>query len=156
LSQKNIDSLRKARDYAFLLLKFRIRSEKEIYGRLKKKKFNDTTIKETLSFLKDKGFINDDYFAKAWIESRIKRPLGLRRIKEELKIKGIDREIIDRHLEDISKAYSEEATVTKIIKQRFDRLKGAEPQKAKRRLYAFLLRRGFSPEIVIDAINQLK
>jgi len=155
LYNRNIDSLQKAKNYAFLLLKFRPRSEKEIYQRLKKKKFDDRIIKETIAFLKDKDFINDNYFAKAWVESRLKRPLGLRRIKQELRIKGIGKEIIDSQIDEIKKNYSEEDIVAEIARERFNRLKNIEPEKAKRRLYAYLLRRGFSPEIVIDVINKL-
>ncbi len=82
-----------------MLLKFRLRSEKEIRLRLKKKKFDSKIIDETAAFLKDKDFINDNNFAHLWLESRLKRPLGLRRIKEELRQKGIAREIIDSHSE---------------------------------------------------------
>lgn len=155
MGNKNKDSLQKAKDYAFLLLKFRLRSEKEIYGRLRKKKFEEKVIKETLAFLKDKRFIDDNYFAKVWIESRIKKPLGLRRLKQELKIKGIDKEIIDSQIEQIKKDYSEEDIVTEIAKRRLQKLKGIEPRKAKRRILGYLLRRGFSPDIVMDVISQL-
>jgi len=151
---KFIDLLSKAKNYAFLLLKFRPRSEKEIRVRLKKKKFDQEIIEETVAFLKDKDFINDNYFAKAWVESRLKRPLGLRRIKEELKVKGIDKEIIDSQIGEIKKSYSEEDIVTEIARERFNRLKNIERELAKRRLYAYLLRRGFSPEIVINVLNQ--
>lgn len=153
--KNNQELLQKARDYAFLLLKFRPRSEKELYARLKKKKITEEIIRETLAFLKDKGFIDDQLFAKTWIESRLKRPLGLRRIKEELKLKGIDKEIIESQIHELKKTYTEPDIVIKIAKARLSKLKGIEPQKAKRRVYAYLLRRGFSPEIVIDAINQL-
>ncbi len=47
---------------------------------------------------KEKDFINDSYFAGAWIDSRLLRPLGLRRIRQELKIKGIANEIIDEKI----------------------------------------------------------
>ena len=137
-----------------MLLKFRPRSEKEIYLRLKKKKFEERIIKEVLLFLKDKDFIDDNHFAKIWIESRIKRPLGLRRLKEELRIKGIPQEIIDSKIEEIKKSYSEEDVVSKMAKERLHKLKGVESQKAKRRVFAYILRRGFSPEIVIDVLNQ--
>ena len=147
--------LQKARDYAFLLLKFRPRSENEIRQRLKKKKFDVGIIEMTLSFLKDKGFIDDDYFAKTWIESRIKKPLGIRRLKAELSIKGINKAIIDTQIDEIKKSYSEEDIVGGIVKDRLNKLKGIDPQKAKKRVYAYLLRRGFSPEVVIDIINQL-
>lgn len=155
-NKNNIDSLQKAKNYAFLLLKYRLRSEKEIYTRLKKKKFDATIIEEILSFLKNNNFINDDYFTKAWIESRLSKSISLRRLKEELKIKGIDKEIIDSQISQIKKGYCESDIVTKIAQERFSKLQHRiEPQKAKRRIYAYLLRRGFSPEVVIDAINQL-
>lgn len=146
----------KAKNYAFLLLKFRPRSEKEIFERLKKKRFNLEIIQKTLSFLKDKGFVDDKYFTKAWVESRIKKPLGLRRLKEELKIKGVAQEIIDSQINESKQDYSESDIVRKIAKDRLQRIKGINPQKAKQRIYAYLLRRGFSPEAAIDAINQLK
>lgn len=149
------DTLAKAREYAFLLLKFRLRSEKEVYGRLKKKKFEEKVIKETLSFLKDKDFINDTPFAKSWIESRLRKPLGLRRIRQELVLKGIKKEIIDRQLEVVKENYPEDELVGRIAKEKLDKLKGIEPQKAKKRIYSYLLRRGFSAQAVIEAMNNL-
>ena len=151
--RNNEEALQKARDYAFLLLKFRLRSEKEIYQRLKRKRFDEEVIKQTLSFLNDRGFIDDNLFAKAWIESRIKKPLGLRRIRQELNLKGIDKEIIDSEICEIKKDYSEPDLVKEIAKVRLAKLKGIEPHSARRRVYAYLLRRGFSPEIVIEALS---
>ena len=148
--------LQKAKDYAFLLLKFRLRSENELRQRLKKKKFDADIIEMTLFFLKDKGFIDDNYFAKTWIESRIKKPLGIRRLKAELSIKGINKAIIDTQIDEIKKSYSEEDIVGGIAKGRLNKLKGIDPQKAKKRVYAYLLRRGFSPEVVIDVLNQIE
>jgi regulatory protein len=145
----------KAKEYAFLLLKFRQRSEKEVYQRLKKKKFPEQAIKETVIFLKDKHFIDDNLFARAWIESRLKKPLGIRKIREELRIKGIDEQIIDDNLNEVMQGYSEEGSVLKIAKEKLSKSRNIEPQKAKRRVYSYLLRRGFSPEIVIDVLNQI-
>lgn len=145
--------LQKARNYAFLLLKFRLRSEKEIYQRLKKKKFEEEVIKQAVSFLKDKGFIDDNLFTKSWIASRLKKPLSLRRIKQELNLKGIDQEIIDTKISEVKKGYDEPGLVKRIAGERLNKLKGIEPGVARRRVYAYLLRRGFSPEVVIDAMN---
>lgn len=137
------------------MLKFRLRSEREIYERLKRKRFEEETIKETLLFLKDKEFINDELFAKSWIESRLRKPLGLRRIKQELTLKGINKEIIDGQLSIIRDDYPEEEIVAKIAKEKLGKLKGIDPQKAKKRVYSYLLRRGFSPEMVYEAMNNL-
>lgn len=137
-----------------MLLKFRLRSEKELRQRLENKKFNTQIIERTISFLKDKRFINDGEFAKAWVQSRIKKPLGIRRLKAELIIKGIDKVIIDKRINEIKNNYLEDEIVAKIAKDRLDKLKGCDPQKAKKRVYAYLLRRGFSPETIIDALNK--
>lgn len=152
----NQNPLQKARDYAFLLLKFRLRSEKEIYQRLKKKKFPEEVIKQTLSFLKDKAFIDDRTFTKTWIDCRLKRHLGLKRIKQELNLKGIDKEIIDNQIKETKQNYSEQDAVAELARQRLDRLKAIEPSVAQRRVYAYLLRRGFTCEVIQEAINQLK
>jgi regulatory protein len=155
VSKDKSGSLQKAKNYAFLLLKFRQRSIKEIYMRLKQKKFEDSVIRETIAFLKEHSFIDDAAFAKAWMDSRLKKPLGLRRIKEELRLKGIDKNIIDASINQIRQDYSEEQIVSRIAADKLARLKGIEPQKAKRRLFSYLLRRGFSPDIVSDTLTSL-
>jgi regulatory protein len=185
---KYIDQLQKARNYAFLLLKYRPRSEYEIRWRLKRKKFDEAVIKETISFLKEREFIADEGFTRAWIESRLKKPLGLNRIRSELKLKGIDKQIIESQINRIKEQYNEEGIISQIIKTRIERLnlpglkagdssragkrqfrsshglkpgdsckglKGLDVQSAKRRLFAYLLRRGFSPDAISDAISQL-
>jgi len=149
------DQSEKARNYVFLLLKFRLRSEKEVIARLKIKKFDPAIIKETVEFLKDKDFLNDKHFASAWVNSRLKKPLGLRRIRQELRLKGVDKEIIDAKIEEVKKNYSEKVTVERIARERIKRLEGLEPEKRKTRLFAYLMRRGFSTEDAMDAINQL-
>jgi regulatory protein len=153
--KSNREPCEKARAYAFLLLKFRLRSEKELYDRLKSKKFPDSVIKKTLKFLKDKQFIHDPAFAKAWVSFRVKRRLGLRRIEEELKLKGVNRELIDSAVSEIKKDYSESGIIRDIAQERLGRLKGIEPYQAKRKVYAYLLRRGFIPETIMDILNQL-
>jgi regulatory protein len=153
--QAKQDPFEKAREYAFLLLKFRLRSEEELYSRLKSKKFPDNVIKNTIKFLKDKQFINDPTFAKAWADSRIKKGLGLRRVREELRIKGVGRVLIDSTILEIEKNYSESSIIKDIAEERLNRLKGVEPYKRKQRVYAYLLRRGFLPETITDILNQL-
>ena len=154
MESKRTDPFNKAKNYAFLLLKFRPRSEKEIGERLKRKKFDTEVIRETILFLKENGFVDDSYFAKVWLESRIKRPLGLKKLRAELRQKGVDKEIIDSQIEEISKGYCEEDVVLKLAKDRLNKLKGVEPVKAKRRLFEYLLRRGFSTEVIIDIVNR--
>lgn len=148
--------LKKAKEYSLLLLKFRIRSDDEIRTRLKNKKFSEDIIQETVDYLKTNGLIDDDYFAQSWIESRLKKSIGLRRIRQELRLKGIDERIIEDNYAKIKDDYHEEAIISGIIKNKSAKLKNIEPEKAKRRIYSYLLRRGFSAETVINVLSQLK
>jgi len=79
--------------------------------------------------------------------------LGIRRLKAELIIKGIDKAIIDSCISEIKENYSEGEVLAKIAKDRLNKLKGCDPQKARKRIYAYLVRRGFSPETVIDVLS---
>ncbi|RKY28916.1 MAG: hypothetical protein DRP74_09395 [Candidatus Omnitrophota bacterium] len=151
----NADSINKARNYAYLLLKFRLRSEKEISDRLKRKKFTPEVIRKTLQFLREKGFINDFEFARSWVNSRVKKPLGILRLKQELKVKGINPDIAEAVLKDLKSNYAEEKIVRELAQEKFKRIKGAE-EKKKRRVFNYLLRRGFSPAAIIGSLNQLK
>lgn len=144
-----------ARAYAFLLLKFRLRSENELASRLRQKKFSEEIIRETIGFLKDKQFIDDRIFAKGWVASRLKRPFGLRKIRQELVQKGLGKEIIEEAFARAKEGYDEDSIARQLAEQRFSKLKSIEPLKAKARVYAYLIRRGFSPDISSDIVKGL-
>lgn len=145
----------KARSYAFLLLKFRLRSEQELKSRLRQKGFSEALSQETVNFLIDKNFIDDRLFARRWVAARLKRPFGFRKIKQELVQKGLDEKIIENSLLNASEHYNESQIVSQLAKQRFSRLKGIEPLKAKMRVYAYLIRRGFALNIVTEVVKKL-
>lgn len=146
--------MEQARDYAFLLLKFRLRSEEEIRQRLNKKKFEAEVIEKAVSFLKEKDFLNDRLFVRAWIKARLQKFLALSLIRRELLLKGVGREIVEAGLRQLlEQGYSEAEAARRIAAQRSERLKGIEPFKARRRLYQYLARRGFSPETIQEAID---
>lgn len=147
--------MNKALRYAFCLLKFRPRSEHELRERLGKKGFCESEIKETLIFLKQKGFIDDLSFAKAWVESRAKKPLGIRRLRHELGIKGVSKELINRVLEELAGKYCEEEAVRELVLRRREKLRNVEPAKAKRRIFAYLVRRGFPHDLILEEVNRL-
>lgn len=148
-------SFQKAKQYCFLLLKFRMRSQNEIVERLRGKKFDEAVIAKTISFLTEKKLLDDEAFARAWIESRIVKPLGFMRLKRELIAKGINDKLIDDIILKLKCNYSEEAVVSKIAKEKLSKASGTDPVKAKKRVYGYLLRRGFSPEVVFGVFEGL-
>lgn len=152
---KGSDQLLNAQRYAFLLLKFRPRSEQEIRERLSRKNFSEGIIEKTVQFLTAKKFLNDRLFAEAWIDYRINKPFGFRRVRRELYGKGIPERIIDECIARMQKDYSEETIVEQSAREKIAKLKGIDRIKAKNRVYAYLLRRGFTPAVVIEVINRL-
>jgi len=81
-------------------LSFRPRSEKELRDYLKKKKCDELTAERIVENFKEHKFINDEEFAKWFIEQRtLLRPKAARLIKMELKQKGIDKDLIEQLLE---------------------------------------------------------
>ncbi|MFA5320581.1 MAG: regulatory protein RecX [Candidatus Omnitrophota bacterium] len=152
LKNRNADTgdIRKALQYAFLLLKFRPRSVREMEFRLENKGFDPGTVREALTFLQNKKFLDDGAFARAWAQSRAARSYGLSRISRELSSKGIERGLAGRALERLREdGYSEEKAALELVSGRKrPLLRDTDALKRKRRLFAFLSRRGFSPDVV--------
>jgi len=146
-----VKDISSAKCIAYQLLKFRARSEKEIRDRLRQKCFPPKIINQTVDHLYRLKYLNDREFATAWVNSRILKPLGLRRISFELKEKGIPEEIITETLEKVKEKYREYDTVMELARSKLKKMKDIEEFKAKRRVYSFLARRGFN----LDTINEV-
>jgi len=145
----------KARNYVFTLLKFRNRSEQEIRGKLKNKKYAPETIEQTILYLVNVHFIDDRQFARDWIKARLMKPFGLKRISFELQQKGINSGIIQEEIAAAKVDFPEEKIVVSLSKKAALRYKGLEPIKLKQRVFGYLSRRGFSIEIIQKAVKQL-
>lgn len=143
------------KEYAFLLLKYRLRSENELYQRLKRKKFPEDQIKTAVAFLKEKRFLDDNAFTKAWINSRIGRSFGLNRISQELRLKGVSKDTLEKGIVQARKGYCEEKVIEGLAKEKLEKLRDIEPIKARNRTYAYLIRRGFATDKVINILNQI-
>jgi regulatory protein len=143
------------KEYAFLLLKYRLRSEGELYQRLKRKNFPEDDIRKTVAFLKEKKFLDDEVFTKAWISSRLGRSFGLKRIVRELKLKGIAKEVLEERIAQVKQDYCESRVIEELAKDKLSRLKNVEPVKARNRTYVYLIRRGFSSDAVVDTLNKI-
>ncbi|MFA6383873.1 MAG: regulatory protein RecX [Candidatus Omnitrophota bacterium] len=121
--------LEKAKAYAFLLLKFRLRSEQEIRGRMKQKKYPPEVIGATIEFLQKKKFLDDAAFTRAWMDSRLKRSLGLRRVKNELKLKGVNASVIEQSVAAVKDDYSEDGVVADLIRRKLQTMKALDARK---------------------------
>jgi len=145
----------KAKNAVFHLLKIRLRSEKELRDKLEFKKFASKTIDETIQYFKHLELIDDRIFTQSWIRSRLKKPFGLNRIQQELKIKGIRESVIKDEIKKAKKDFNESETIQELTHRRIQKYKGLEPEKVKQRVYGYLMRRGFSSHEIYKVVAQL-
>ena len=146
--------LAKAKSTVFRLFKFRPRSEREIIDKLKGKKLSNETITAAIAHFEKLDYINDRRFAKMWAASRLARN-GINRIRLELKQKGITEEIIQETIGNIPEDYSEIETVLTVAKKQLRKYERLDSEKQKRRLYEYLVRRGFRQNTAQKALRQL-
>ncbi len=135
--------------YAYILLKYRPRSEKEMEERLFMRGYKSAQIKKTLSRLKELDLISDLRFARFWINYRLTCNTRSKFFIEiELKKKGLESEIIRQAFSEYG-AIQEEDVCLKLARKKWMSLNKVEGHiKKQRRLYLYLLRRGFKPSLV--------
>lgn len=97
--------------------------------------------------LQEKGYINDQKFARFWIENRnVGKGISKRKLQAELQAKGIDRTIIDELLSESER--SDENEIQKIIAKKSRRY----PDEQK--LMMYLARQGFSYDDIKQALTE--
>jgi regulatory protein len=147
----------KALGYSLRLLKIRLRSSQELRNKLKSRNYKDCDIEAVLDYLMDLGEINDELFAKCWIEDRMHlNPRAPFALQIELKKKGISSRIIEKHLELLKNKYDFNELALDLARGRLNTFKkGLEAGKAKKRIFDFLSRRGFEAETIYEVIGEL-
>jgi len=136
---------------AYRLLKYRQRSENELRIKLSSR-FEKIIIDDIIDRLREVHMVDDVAFAKHWRQQReMLNPHSRKMVCLELRRKGIDKELIDRVLYDFD---DEENAYRAAIKKANLVLKEGEGD-FRRKLGAFLVRRGFSYEVTRRTTNRL-
>ena len=76
--------LQEARDAAFRLLGYRMRSIAEMKKRLKDNNFDEEEIGKTIHYLIDKKYLNDEEFGKAFVKEKVKNKSSCLKNKKEI------------------------------------------------------------------------
>src|SRR5438270_3533473 len=93
--------LQQADDRALNYISFRPRSREEVRRYLRKKETPPDLINAALDRLTRLDLLNDQSFAEFWIESRERfSPRGSRALKNELRQKGVERDVVDELVSD--------------------------------------------------------
>ena len=147
--------LTRARNTAYRLLTYRPRSRAELIQKLQDKEFDDAVVEAVVVDLVRLGYVNDRQFAEQWASSRVRlRAFGRRRIEQELRRKGVDREIIGEALAAVFGAAPELGTAMSAAEKKLNTMRSADRETRRRRLAGFLERKGYTFEIIRRVINE--
>jgi regulatory protein len=158
LSDDEVETLRRKDDVARAhgraldYLAYRPRSASELRRNLRDKDVDDWIVDAVIARLEHAGLLDDREFARYWVDNRERfNPRGLRGLRHELAQKGVSRHIIDEALA----TYDEEAAARGAARAGARRLSLADPSAFRRKLQAYMARRGFSYAVIKPLVEEL-
>ena len=152
LGAEDIEALRRdsarslARDRAIELVSRRRMSQKEVREKLLQKGESEDAADYAVTWLVERGFLNDESYAAAVARHYAAKGYGALRVRSELQRRGVEREHWDAALEEMPEA---DEKLERFISSR---LKDPEDREQVRKVSAALLRRGYSREEVRSAL----
>lgn len=126
----------------------RARSEWEITSYMTRKEADTALQQQILNKLSDYGYVNDESFARSWVQNRrLLRPISLRKLQQELKLKHISGEIIQKVLAD------DEVSEVDILKQLIEKKRRQSRYQDSQKLMQYLAGQGFGYGDIKQALS---
>ena len=158
LSLEELDDARVAGERALAMtralnfLGYRARSEKEVRDRLRRYGYGEETVENVVVRLKELGYLDDEDFARLVVREKARR-YGPRRVSAELRRSGVDAELARGVVEEEFAGRSEVEQARSAAARRYNR--GGSDAEA-RRVYGFLVRRGYSAEVCAEVAREYR
>ncbi len=148
------EEIKNCRRSAMQLLEYKSRTEKELLQKLRLKGFSEEAADDALSYVKSFGYVNDSRFAEVYILNR-QEGKSRQKILQELMQKGIDRRTAEEAWQEISGETRDEKEILRPQMEKKLASLSCVDDKARRRLYGWFARRGFSHEDIMAVMNEL-
>ena len=136
---------------ALRFLEARQRSTAEVRRRLMGAGYREELVGGAIARLTELGMLDDEVFARAWVESRDRaRPRGERALRSELAQKGIERQTADDVIAEraASEPEADAEAARRLLARHARSLERVGDARARRqRAYALLARHGFGPDV---------
>lgn len=133
-------------------LSFRPRSKKEIEAFLEKNKVPLSIQQKIIQKLEKYAFINDEVFARWFVDNQAK-PKGKRRLEQELKLKGINKAIIEEVLKGQS-IEDELQAAERLLSKKMSQWNHLPKEKRYQRMVSLLSRRGYDWSLINKLIKE--
>lgn len=141
---------RRAYNYCVSLLSRREHTEKELRDKLIQKGYSEQSF-AAVEKLSQQGYVSDERFASCYAaELKNLKGYGKRRIEQELRRKGVSRDIIMSTLEEID---FDDGRILDVIRRKYRHC--FDDEKSRRRAINGLMRLGYSFSEIKDALNKL-
>ncbi|CAI3245201.1 recombination regulator RecX [Clostridium neonatale] len=149
------ESYIRCKESAIKIIERSYKTEKEIRDKLKQKGYEEKQINNSIDFLKEYNFINDNTYAKAFIKDKLSSK-GSQKIKYDLMKKGIAKDIIEENLIKVDKNEEKEVALN-VGRKKYEsiRRKESDNYKLSGKLYRFLISRGYAYDIVKDVVKEI-
>ena len=153
IALRTADEQARAYESALNFLSYRPRSSDEVARRLRKKAFCESTIEHTVQRLSWAGLVDDQEFARYWINNREQfKPRGVRALRYELRQKGIAGHIIDDLVQDVDELDG----AFRAVSPKCAKWQHLDPHTFRRKLTGYLQRRGFNYEIISQVWERIQ
>ncbi len=159
LTEKEVEKIVKKAEFQKSLdkvLRFattRPRSEKEIKDYFKRKDFNELIHQSLLEKLKHFDLVDDEKFAKWWVEQRLLRKKSLRIMNYELRIRGIKPEVIKQVLGETK--IDEKKMARELIEKKAYKWRGLPRRLAGQKMSQYLVGKGFGWEVIEKVVGKM-
>lgn len=143
-----------AKDRAMRYLARRARSESEVRAHLKK--YPQSAVDRIIDLLKSYDFLDDRDYARKYARDRLRfNPRSLRLISRELRTKGVHQGDIEPVIAELDAETDESEIAREIAAKKLRSYQHLDHDVQKRRLYQFLMRRGYSYDIIRPILQDL-
>ena len=152
------EAFHRALRFAVNYLSYRPRSSKEILDHLRKKGFSPDFGRKVVLHLQKQELVNDVEFARMFVRDKLKRKqVGRAWIRRALYEKGVASHIVEKVFQEYISDDDQEQAAHQLAEKRlklanasFEKL---DKDRKRKRLFAYLLQRGFSSDVALKTVR---
>jgi regulatory protein len=131
----------------------RARSRKELHDMLARRHVPDELASRLLDRFGEVGLVDDEAFARSWVESRQRsRGLAGRALAQELRRKGVDDETVRSALAELDPD-REVRAASELVRKKARSMRALDPAVATRRLVGMLARKGYASGVAYRVVR---
>ena len=151
---REVDPVEYARTVVLRRLSVSARTRRELAEDLGLRGVPSEAIEQVLDRFTEVGLIDDAEFARLWVESRRRsRGSAPRVLRQELREKGVDPELIEATLESIG-ADEQREDARRLVDAKLRSVARFDDAVQIRRLVNLLVRRGYSPSMSYEVVRE--